>query len=64
MIAPMKPFALQAVLDLMQTRADDATRQLARLIAAERSAKEKLQMLQHYRDEYANRFADGNVCAD
>lgn len=51
-----KPFALQPVLDLMQTRADDATRRLAQLIAAEQNAKEKLAMLQQYRDEYADRF--------
>lgn len=51
-----KPFSLQAVLELMQTRADDATRQLARLIANERDAKNKLDMLQQYRDEYATRF--------
>lgn len=51
-----KPFALQPVLDLMQTRADDATRRLAQLIAAERNAREKLTMLQQYRDEYADRF--------
>lgn len=51
-----KPFALQSVLDLMQTRADDATRRLAQLIAAERDAKAKLAMLQQYRDEYADRF--------
>ena len=51
-----KPFSLQTVLDLMQTRADEATQQLARLIANERDAREKLTMLQQYRDEYANRF--------
>lgn len=51
-----KPFALQTVLDLMQTRADDATQLLARLIASERNAKDKLEMLQKYRDEYATRF--------
>ncbi len=51
-----KPFALQTVLDLMQTRADDATLRLAQLIAAERDAQSKLQMLNQYRDEYALRF--------
>lgn len=51
-----KPFALQPILELMQTRADDATRRLATLIAAEQDARSKLQMLQEYRDEYANRF--------
>ena len=51
-----KPFALQTVLELMQTRADDATQRLARLIASERNAKDKLEMLQNYRGEYATRF--------
>lgn len=51
-----KPFSLQTVLELMQVRADDATHRLARLIASERDAKSKLEMLQQYRDEYATRF--------
>jgi flagellar FliJ protein len=51
-----KPFALQTVLELMQSRADDATQLLARLIASERNAKDKLDMLQQYRDDYATRF--------
>lgn len=51
-----KPFSLQTVLELMQTRADEATQRLARLIASERDAKNKLEMLQQYRDEYATRF--------
>lgn len=51
-----KPFSLQTVLELMQSRADEATRELARLIANERDARSKLGMLQQYRDEYAARF--------
>ncbi len=51
-----KPFSLQTVLELMQARADSATQALARLIANERDAKNKLDMLQQYRDEYATRF--------
>ncbi len=51
-----KAFSLQTVLELMQVRADDATRQLAQLIANERNAKSKLDMLMQYRDEYATRF--------
>jgi len=51
-----KPFSLQTVLELMQTRADDATQMLARLIASERNAKDKLDMLQKYRDDYASKF--------
>ena len=53
-----KPFSLQTVLELMQIRADDATQKLARLIANERDAKSKLELLQQYRDEYATRFQD------
>ena len=51
-----RPFSLQTILELMQTRADEATQQLARLIAAEQDARNKLTMLQQYRDEYALRF--------
>jgi len=51
-----RPFSLQAVLDLVQTRADDATRRLAQLIAAENDARSKLELLQQYRGEYASRF--------
>lgn len=51
-----RPFSLQTVLDLMQNRADEATQRLARLLAAERDAKRKLEMLLQYRDEYAVRF--------
>jgi flagellar FliJ protein len=51
-----KPFALQAVLDLMQNRADEATQKLARLISAENDAKTKLDLLSEYREEYARRF--------
>ncbi|MEF8709030.1 MAG: hypothetical protein V5B38_09200 [Candidatus Accumulibacter propinquus] len=47
-----RPFSLQTVLELMQTRSDEATQRLARLIAAERDAKEKFAMLLQYRDEY------------
>ena len=53
-----KPFALQTVFDLMQIRADEATRDLARLISIEKDAKAKLEMLQQYRDEYAARFRE------
>lgn len=52
----MKPFALQSVLELMQRRTDDATRHLAHLIANEQDGKSKLEMLQQYRNEYADRF--------
>ena len=51
-----KPFPLQTVLDLMQARSDEATQQLARLIANERDAKTKLELLSNYRNDYALRF--------
>jgi flagellar FliJ protein len=51
-----RPFSLQTVLELMQTRSDEATQRLAGLIAAERDAKEKFAMLLQYRDEYTARF--------
>jgi len=54
----VKPFSLQTVLELMQDRTDEATRNLARLIASEKDAKARLDMLQKYRDEYATRFRE------
>lgn len=51
-----KPFNLQPLLELMQTRTDEATRQLGQLIAAEQNAKSRLQLLEQYRDEYAQRL--------
>ena len=53
-----KPFPLQTVLELMQERTDEATRNLARLIANEKDAKAKLDLLLGYRDEYAERFRE------
>lgn len=53
-----KPFPLQTVLELMQERSDDATRHLAHLIANEKDAKAKLNLLLGYRDEYAGRFRE------
>ena len=55
-----KPFPLQTVLELMQNRSDEATRELARLIANEKDAKNKLDMLQGYRGEYAERFREAS----
>lgn len=51
-----KPFPLQIVLDLMQSRTDAAARELGRRIASERDAKAQLRMLEDYRAEYAERF--------
>jgi flagellar FliJ protein len=46
-------FSLQPLLELMQTRTDEATRRLGQLIAAEQSARSRLQMLEDYRADYA-----------
>ncbi|MBS1189612.1 MAG: Flagellar FliJ [Rhodocyclaceae bacterium] len=53
-----KPFNLQPLLDLMQTRADEKTRQLGQLIAAEQSAKSRLQLLEQYREEYSQKLRE------
>lgn len=52
-----KPFSLQPLLEIMQTRADDATRRLGQLIAEEQNAKSRLQLLEQYRSEYVSRFS-------
>lgn len=51
-----QPFSLQPLLEIMQTRTDDATRKLGQLIAAEQSQRSRLQMLEQYREEYAQRM--------
>lgn len=51
-----KPSPLQPLLELMQSRMDDAARRLGELIASETEGKRKLDMLQEYRDEYQQRF--------
>ena len=55
-----RPFSLQPLLELMQTRSDDATRRLGQLIAAEQSAKSRLELLEQYRDEYSQRFRESS----
>jgi len=53
-----QPFSLQPLLELMQTRTDEATRQLGQLIAAEQNQRSRLQMLEQYREEYAQRLRE------
>jgi len=53
-----QPFTLQPLLELMQNRTDEATRKLGQLIAAEQNAKSRLQMLEQYRAEYADKLRD------
>jgi flagellar FliJ protein len=54
-------FSLQPLLEIMQTRTDEATRQLGKLIAAEQNAKSRLQMLEQYREEYAQRLREATT---
>lgn len=49
-------FPLQTVLELMQTRADDAAKELGRLISLEKDARSRIALLENYRQEYAARF--------
>jgi flagellar FliJ protein len=51
-------FSLQPLLELMQTRTDEATRKLGHLLAAEQNQRSRLQMLEQYRDEYAQRLRE------
>lgn len=53
-----QPFSLQTILEVMQNRTDEATRKLGRLIAAENSQRSRLQMLEDYRNEYAQRLRE------
>ena len=53
-----QPFSLQPLLEIMQSRIDEATRKLGQLIAAEQSQKSRLQMLEQYREEYAQRLRE------
>lgn len=56
-----QPFSLQPLLEIMQTRTDDATRRLGQLISAEQNAKSRLQMLEQYRDEYAQKLREAST---
>lgn len=51
-------FPLQPLLDLANTKMDEATRRLGELIASERNGQQKLELLQRYRDEYSERFIE------
>lgn len=53
-----QPFSLQTILDVMQNRTDEATRNLGKLIAAENSQRSRLKMLEDYRSEYAQRLQE------
>lgn len=51
-------FPLQTLLDLSQTRLDDAARLLGQLMASEKEASERLELLIQYRTEYHTRFLE------
>lgn len=51
-------FPLQTLLDLSNLRMDESAKKLGQLIAGERAAAERLELLSNYRDEYHNRFLD------
>lgn len=51
-----QPFPLQSLLDLSQTRLDDATRRLGELIASQAEATQRLDLLVSYRAEYETRY--------
>lgn len=54
-------FPLQTLLELMQSRTDEATRKLGQLISAEQSQRSRLLMLEEYREEYDQRLRDANA---
>ncbi len=51
-------FPLQTLLDLANSRMDDAARKLGELIASEHAVEEKLTLLVDYRKEYQARFVE------
>ncbi len=53
-----EPFPLQPLLDMANSRMDDAARKLGELIASDRAVEEKLELLINYRQEYQARFID------
>jgi flagellar protein FliJ len=51
-------FPLQTLLDLSNLRMDESAKKLGQLIAGERQAAERLELLSTYRDEYHGRFLE------
>lgn len=54
----MKAFPLQSLLELSQTRMDDAARRLGQLLASEQEVEKTLALLEQYREEYDARFRE------
>lgn len=53
-----KPFHLKPLQALSQSKLEDATRDLGRLVAHEQEGTKKLEILQNYRAEYEARFRE------
>ena len=53
-----KPSPIQSLLELANSRVDEATRRLGELLNSQRSADDKLQLLQQYRSEYRERYLE------
>src|SRR5574337_486460 len=51
-------FRLQPLLDLANTRMDEAARKLGELISGESESQRKLELLENYRAEYQERFLE------
>lgn len=57
----MAQFSLQPLLEIMQNRTDEATRKLGQLISEEQNQRSRLQMLEQYRNEYAQRLCEASA---
>lgn len=53
-----EPFRLQPLLDLANSRMDEAARKLGELISGEHECQRKLELLESYRAEYQERFLE------
>ena len=51
-------FRLQPLLDLANSRMDDAAKKLGELISGEHESQRKLELLENYRAEYQERFEE------
>lgn len=56
--AMTKPFNLKPLQELSQSKLEDATRDLGKLVAHEQEGARKLEILQNYRAEYEARFRE------
>lgn len=54
----MKTSPFLPLQQVMQSKLDETTRELGRLISVERESQERLKLLQNYREEYLARFRE------